>query len=227
MASSFTLNNILRYEGRAMLGMIGMMTGAVINIICDPIFMFALDMGIAGAGLATCIGQMLSFIILMYMFIRKRTVTTLSLFMYTRDIKKLANIAATGLPSLLRQGLGSIATIILNMSCAPYGDEAIAAMTIVNRISFLVFAIALGVGQGFQPICGFNYGAGKYSRVRSAFKFTLVLGEAFVLIGGVLIFIFSPDLIRVFRDDDSVVVIGARALRISALSLPFLARHGD
>ena len=167
MSSSLTMNNLLRYEGKAALGMIGMMSGVVLNMALDPIFMFALGMGIAGAGLSTAISQVVSWIILLLMFLTKKTVSSLSLKLAFKAAPSVVfNIMATGLPSLIRQGLNSVTTVLLNSRCAIYGDAAVAAMSIVSRIFFFAFSIALGIGQGFQPISSFNFGAGKKGRVR-------------------------------------------------------------
>ncbi|MBQ3866820.1 MAG: MATE family efflux transporter, partial [Clostridia bacterium] len=152
MSSSLSLNNFLRYEGKAALGMIGLMTGAVLNMIGDPILMFGLKMGIAGAGLSTAISQLVSWGILLWMFLSGKTESRLSFSVLRRCTPAvLGNVMATGFPSLLRQGLNSLTTVLLNARCAAYGDEAIAAMSIVSRIVFFAFSIALGVGQGFQP----------------------------------------------------------------------------
>lgn len=222
MTASFTLNNILRYEGKAALGMIGLMTGGVLNMIGDPILMFGLDMKIAGAGLSTCISQIVSFFILLLMFLTGKATCHLSIRLFMPSAKAIGNIMATGLPSLLRQGLGSAATIVLNWQTKPFGDEAVAAMSIVSRVSFFIFSIALGVGQGFQPVSGFNYGAGKYSRVKSAFKFTFISGEIFMAIAVLIVYIFSDRVIGIFRDDPLVIEIGTRALRLQCGALLFL-----
>ena len=143
----------------------------------DPFFMFVLNMGIAGAGLSTALSQVVSFCILLSMFLRGKTSARISPRFVSLKPALLLDIVGTGLPSLLRQGLNSLATILLNSCAGVYGDAAIAAMSIVSRIGFFVFSVALGVGQGFQPVSGFNYGAGKYDRVRKAFRFTFALAE--------------------------------------------------
>ncbi len=219
MSSCLTLNNILRYEGRAYLGMIGLMTGAVLNIVGDPIFMFALKMDIAGAGLSTALSQIISWCILVAMFLSGKTDSKLS-FSHLKNgtAKMLFNIMSTGFPSLLRQGLNSLTTVLLNACCAVYGDAAVAAMSIVTRIIFFAFSIALGIGQGFQPVAGFNYGAGKYARLKKAFFFTLAAAESIIIIGCAVLIIFSGGLIGIFRDDAQVIEIGVRALRLQALS---------
>jgi len=219
MGSSLTLNNILRYEGRAALGMIGLMTGAVLNMIGDPILMFGCGMGIAGAGLSTALSQLISWGILIFMFISGRTQTKISWKMVVwKDPRVVLNIMATGFPSLLRQGLNSLTTMLLNLQCAPYGDAAVAAMSIVSRIMFFAFSIVLGIGQGFQPVSGFNYGAGNYDRLRKAFRFTLLLSEGIIIVVSAALILFSGELIRLFRDDPRVIEIGTRALRLQSLS---------
>lgn len=219
MCSCLTMNNILRYEGKAFLGMIGLMSGAIINMIGDPIFMFSLKMGIAGAGLSTALSQLISFSILLSMFIRGKTETIIS-FKKAKlvTMSVLFNIMATGFPSLLRQALNSITTVLLNNRCAKYGDAAVAAMSIVSRIVFFAFSVALGVGQGFQPVSAFSYGAKKYDRLRKAFQFACLMSEGIILISCSALFIFSDGLIGLFRDDPEVIAVGTRALRLQALA---------
>ena len=219
MSSSLTLNNILRYEGKANLGMIGLMTGAILNMVGDPILMFGCGLGISGAGLSTALSQLVSWGILLSMFLRGKTAAVISV----RNLKHarpamLADIMATGFPSLLRQGLNSLTTVLLNLECAPYGDAAVAAMSITARIVFFSFSIALGVGQGFQPVAGFNYGAKKYSRLRAGYKFTAIVSECIIALGTVILVAFAPQLIRIFRNDPAVIEVGTRALRLQAIA---------
>lgn len=220
--TSFTLNNILRYEGNAVFGMIGLMSGAFLNIGGDALLMFGFKMGIAGAGLSTAVSQIISFCILLIPFIRGKTQCKLSLKMVKPDFKLIGNIIATGSPSLIRQGLNSISTILLNFLAMPYGDEAIAGMSIVSRIFFFVFSITIGVGQGFQPVSGFNYGAKKYDRLRKAVKFTISISEVLMIIFGIICFIAAPRLVRLFRDDDVVAGIATRALRYQCVGILFM-----
>lgn len=219
MTSTFTLNNILRFEGKASLAMIGLMSGAVLNIIGDPIFMFGLNMGIAGAGLSTALSQIISFCILLYMFLSGKTQSKLSLRGFTREFSLMFDIVGTGFPSLIRQGLQAISTMILNQQTKIYGDPAVAAMSIVSRISFFIFAVCIGIGQGLQPVCGFNYGAGKFTRVKKAFRFTLITGEIMLGTFAIAGFVFSNELIRIFRDDVDVIAFGMPALRYQCLAL--------
>ena len=223
VASSFTLNNILRYEGKAKLGMIGLMTGGILNIGGDAFFMFKLNMGIAGAGLSTALSQIVSFSILLSMFLRGKTQVKLSIKNVTFKNHTLGNIITTGVPSLVRQGLGSLATIILNLEAASYAmDQGVAAMSIVSRVAFFLFAISLGIGQGFQPVSGFNYGAGKYSRIRSAYKITVILSASVLAVLTIAVLIAPSEIVKLFRDDEEVIVIGTRALKVLCYGQLFL-----
>ncbi len=218
-SSSFTLNNMLRFEGRAKLGMVGLLAGGILNIGGDALFMFGMGMGIAGAGLSTALSQVISFSLLLYMFLSGKTQSKLSFANITLTDRTLIEEIEIGFPSLLRQGLGSFATILVNFKAAQYaGDAGVSAMTIVVRISFFLFAIALGIGQGFQPVCAFNYGAGKYKRQREAYRFTLMLSFVVLTILTVFAMIFSGGLIQLFRDDPDVISIGTRALRLQCVA---------
>ncbi len=228
MAASCVLNNILRYEGMATLAMVGLTTGGLLNMGLDPIFIFTFDMGIDGAGLATAVSQYISFGILLSMFLMKKTQSRLSLSIFAPTKEVLGGIVVTGLPSFARQGLNSVSTMVLNGVAKPFGDAAIAAMGYVFRTSNLVFSVGLGIGQGFQPVSGFNFGAKKYSRVKSGALFTL--GFGMVLIGALAAgcFIFSPDIIKLFISSDEtaqtvskIMEIGVPALRLMCVFLLF------
>lgn len=220
ITASFTMNNLLRYEGKATLGMIGLIVGAVLNIAGDPILMFGLNMGIAGAGLSTCISQIIGFFVLLSMFLLHKTQCRLSVKLIVP--KFLPEIIGTGLPSLLRQGLNSLSTVVLNNCAAVYGDAAVAAMSIVSRVIFFTFSFALGVGQGFQPVCGFNYGAKKYDRLKTAFYFSVMLAEIIVVVISVGLILFPGEIVRIFRDDNTVMEIGSRALVLQGIAQLFL-----
>lgn len=220
--SSLTMNNLLRYEGMAKLGTIALLSGAVLNIFGDALFMFVFKMGIAGAGLATCISQTISFSIMLSMFLRGKTQTKISLKYLSRKIDAYVEIATTGFPSLLRQGLNSVATMLLNRSAAVYGDQAVAAMSIVSRISFFPMAVAVGIGQGFQPISAFNFGAGRKDRVKEAFRKAFIGSEIALFIISVPIFIFAGPVVGKLRDDIEVINIGKDALRYMCVSQLFI-----
>lgn len=222
MTTSCVLNNILRYEGKASLAMIGLTAGGVLNIALDPLFIFVFKMGAMGAGLATAISQLVSFAILFSMFLLGKTQSKISIKLLSRDFKIARDIILTGLPSLARQGLNSVSTMVLNASAKPFGDAAIAAMGYVGRTSSLIFCVGLGIGQGFQPVSGFNYGAGKFSRVKKGTLFTLAFGTGFIGIISTFCFIFAEQIIGIFRKEAEVLAIGSEALRVQCVALLLL-----
>ncbi len=222
MAGSYVLNNVLRFQGSAFYSMLGIGTGGVVNIILDPIFIFVFKMGVAGAALATMLSQMLSFSILLYQNRGCNGNIRISPRSFKPDATMYRDILRTGLPSLYRQGLASLAVIFLNVSAGIYGDAAIAAMSIVNRVTMFAQSVLLGFGQGFQPVCGFNYGAKKYDRVLEAFWFCVKVAVGVLLFFSVLGFLFAPQIITIFRrNDPDVIAIGALALRIQAITFTF------
>lgn len=224
ICASFVMNNLLRAQGKTGLSMIGLTIGGLLNIALDPIFIFAFNMGIAGAAVATILSQGVSFLILLFFLVGNRSSLKLNLSMVSKKIGTYTMIFRLGAPSLLRQGLASVAISILNNRTAVFGDSAISAISIVNRVTMLILAAMLGVGQGFQPIVGYNYGAGFYKRVRSAFKVTLLIGSGMmILIAGVCIF-FAPEIMTIFRPDDPEVIrIGTDTLRFHAAVMPFMS----
>ncbi|MDO4961779.1 MAG: MATE family efflux transporter [Eubacteriales bacterium] len=221
-STSLLLNNILRYEGKAALGTVGMMTGGILNMIGDPILMFGCGLGIHGAGLSTALSQLVSFCILLSMFVRGKTVSRISPRCFRPDPAIIGDVVTTGFPSLLRQMLNSLTTILLNAESAVYGDQAVAAMSIVSRVVFFGFSIAIGIGQGLQPVSAFNYGAKRYDRVRKVYKTALLLAQIVIVVVVAVLLALSGGIIRVFRDDPAVIEIGTRALRLQAASLLFL-----
>ncbi len=218
MTTSYTMNNLLRYEGKAFYGMISMMTGALLNIALDPLLMFGFKLGVLGAGLSTAISQFVGWTIMITMFVRGKSELRLSFRKICFKPALLGNIAATGLPSMIRQGLNALCTILMNTTAKPYGDPAIAAMSIVTRVSFFTFSLSLGIGQGFQPVSGFNYGAGRFSRVRKGYRFGLIISQICMVIFASIVFIFAPQISKALRDDPEVIVIATRAMRLMAVS---------
>ena len=224
ICASFVLNNILRSEGKATLSMIGLTAGGILNIILDPIFIFNLKMETAGAALATLISQAVSFIILISMFLFKKSNIKLSIKNVSLKIKNYWEILLTGMPSLTRQGLASVATVMLNKAANNYGDEAIAAMSITTKVAMLVFCICIGIGQGFMPVAGFNYGAKRFDRVRKAFRFTILTDTVLMTLLAAGIFAFAPDIMKIFRAEDMAVIeIGSMAMRAQAIAMPLMA----
>lgn len=221
MCLSFVMNNYLRAEGKAMYGMIGITIGGVLNIFLDPIFIFTLGFGTAGAAMATALSQLISFCILLSFFLRGKSSVRISLMKVSKDIKLYLKIVLIGLPTLMRQGLASIASVALNVAAAAFGDAAVAAMSITGRIMMFAFSAMLGFGQGFQPVSSFNYGAKRFDRVRLATKYTAFVGTILMLCVSALCIILAPVIMKAFRKDDlEVIAIGVYALRAQALLLP-------
>lgn len=219
MTVGCVLNNILRYEGKATFAMIGLTFGGLLNMFLDPILIFVFDMGTAGAGLSTAISQYLSTLILLSSFLRGKTVTRISYRYFTHEFYDIQNIVMTGMPSLMRQGLNSLSTTVLNLQAAPFGDGAIAAMSIVARCGNLLFSFALGIAQGFQPVCAYNYGAKKYDRVKEGTRFTMLFGMGILSILCLICYLQSPLIIMMFRDESEIVSVGTQALRYLCLTL--------
>ena len=222
LTCSCVMNNILRYEGMAHLAMIGLTTGGILNIGLDPLFIFTLDMGISGAGLATAISNYISMGILLFMFISNKCQCCIKLKYVLLKPKFVWEIVATGLPAFCRNGLNSISTMVLNQMAANWGDACIAAMSVSGRCAMLIFSVAVGIGQGFQPVCGFNYGSKKYDRVRQGIKFLWAFGTIVVVVLAGVMIAFAPQVISLFRRETEVVSVGKVALRYLCLSLMFL-----
>ena len=223
MASSFLLNNILRAEGKAKFAMVGLTTGGLLNLALDPLFIFGFGWGIAGAAIATAISQCVSFGILFSWFLRGKTIVRLSAASISRSPLEYLRILKNGFPSFCRQALASIATIALNVNAAVYGDAAVAAMSIVGRLFMFVFVVNLGIGQGYMPVAGYNYGAGRPDRVKAAFLFTLKVTSVMMTTAAIAGFMAAPGLIRFFiKTDPDVVRIGAVALRAMCFAMPLV-----
>lgn len=222
MTASLVLNNQMRFQGSAVYSMVGIASGAVINIALDPLLIFGFDMGIAGAAVATIISQFISFCLLIAGTFRGGNLR-LNLRDFTPCRKYYQNILKGGFPSLCRQGLGSFATICLNLMAGPYGDAAIAAMSIVSRIANFAASVVIGFGQGVQPVCGFNYGAKLYHRVRHGFWFCVKCSSIFLTAVAIAGWICADGLIEIFlKNDPQVVEYGSLALRLQCITFPLL-----
>ena len=223
MTAALTLNNQLRFQGAAFYSMIGIGSGGILNIILDPVFIFGFDMGVTGAAVATVISQAVSFLLLLYGTTRGENLR-IHLRLFRPRWTDVAELFRGGFPSLCRQGLSSLATIALNFMAGAFGgDAAIAAMGIAARVMHMAFSAILGFGQGFQPVCGFNYGAGLYGRVKEAFWFCVKLGTALLLAASVAGVFFAPQLVALFSDDGAVIAAGTTALRLQCVSFPLTA----
>ncbi len=222
MVSQFVLNNQLRYQGSAMYAMVGLMCGAVLNIGLDPLLIFVFDMGVAGAAAATVCGQIISFVMLLIGSSRGANIRLKPANVRLNGFY-LMNIINGGMPALFRQGLAAVASVLLNRACGIYGDAAIAGMSVTTRVMMFVSSALIGFGQGYQPVCAFNYGAGKKDRVREGYFFCVKWGTVFLLGMSALCLIFAPQIIGFFRDDPEVIAVGQVALRWQAVALPCVA----
>lgn len=227
MMSSLTLNNQLRFQGNARYAMVGITTGAVLNIFLDALLIYVFNMGVMGASLATCISQMVGWFVLLLGTERSGNVH-IRLRNFSPSWQSYKDIFKGGNPSLCRHVFVCVSTIMLNRYAAYYaapGTEAsaIAAFAIVSRIMMFAFSIILGIGQGFQPVCGFNYGAGLHERVRRSFVFTTQLSTVILIIISITFAIFAPEIIKVFRSEDAELVkIGTRVLWWQCISFPLI-----
>ena len=223
MIGAFVLNNILRSQGCAKYAMWGIASGGIFNVALDPILIFAFDMGTSGAALATMISQCVSFLILLLCFITGKSQTRLKLSKISINIMDYLGILKAGLPSFSRQGLASISTMFLNRNARIYGDAAVAAMGIVGKIFMMIFSTLIGIGQGAQPVIGYNYGAKKYKRVKKAITFTWAAGTVLLTVLGIAVFFMAELLVARFTKGDAEVVrIGKLALMAYSLVLPIM-----
>ncbi len=221
LVASLVLNNQIRFQGNAVFSMVGVTAGAVLNIGLDPLFIFTFGMGVGGAALATIISQFVSFVLLWLGTLRGGNIR-IRLRHFTATMAMFREIIRGGIPSLLRQGLASLATVALSFAAGAFGDTAIAAMSIVGRVIFFAVSAVIGFGQGFQPICGFNYGAKRYDRVRAAFWFSVKLSFGVLLFASLVGMVFAPQIVDLFlRGNAEVTRIGALSLRLQCILLPF------
>ena len=220
--AALTLNNELRFQGNARQGMIGIGFGALLNTGLDPVLISVAGLGVTGAGISTMVSQIISFWLLVFFTFRggNMPIKLSRLSMKGRYIKE---IFRGGIPSFCRQVIGSVATILLNYALKPYGDSAIAAMAVVSKVSMLLLSVVIGLGQGFQPMCGMNYGAKKYDRVLKSFYITTASSTAVLVAGAVVGFLFASPIISLFASEEATVEIGARALRYQLIPAVFSA----
>jgi len=224
MVAATVLNQQLRFQGSAAIAMTGMLSGAILNIFLDPLFIFVFGLGVKGAAIATMISQMVSFSILLFYGSTRKGNIPIRFKDFSPSVPRYVEMFRGGVPALLRQSLMSVASIIINHFARPYGDAAIAAISISNRVSMFAASVVLGFGQGFQPVCGFNYGAKLYSRVKKAFWFCARFCSGALLVIAIVMALFAPNIIALFRKDDlEVIAIGALGLRLQCISLPFAA----
>lgn len=221
IASGFLMNMQLRFQGESFYSMLCMVAGAVLNTILTPLLIFPLGLGIAGSALATVISEAVSFFLLLYEM-KKAGITKLGLqYVRVPDRIMLRQINNGGVPSFTRQVMLGVATSLLNNAAAPFGDAAIAGIAVVQRITSVANFFQIGIGQGFQPIVGYNLGAKRYARIREAYSMAIKACFVSVAAIGVITFAFAPQLIAVFRDDPAVVAFGTLTLRLQSITMPF------
>lgn len=222
MCMAFVLNSILRAEGQALYSMIGMSAGGILNLILDPIFIFVLHRGIAGAAIATMIGQLVSFTILSVFFLRDRSIVKLRIRFISKKPRAYWRILRTGAPTFLRQGLASLSSTLLNVQAKAFGDAAVAAISIANKLYMLVRNVVIGIGHGFQPIAGYCFGAKRYSRVKKVFWRATLSATLLCCAVAIVVFLFREPIMLWFRDDPDVVKIGSDMLAFLCLSIPLM-----
>ena len=232
MCMSFVLNNVLRAEGKAVLSMIGLIVGAVVNVGLDPLLIFGFDLGISGAAIATCVSQILSFCILLFMFLSHKTIVRIRVNAISRKFAVYGDIIATGFPSFCRQILASLCAVFLTRAAFKYGTLAYgtedggkaaqAAFNVVQKVFMLAFSISLGIGQGYQPVLGYNYSAKRFDRVKSAYLFTLGFSTLLMLGFCIVCGIFSKGLMGLFSLSGMATEIGSFALRLQCITMPLL-----
>ncbi|MBR5543202.1 MAG: MATE family efflux transporter [Oscillospiraceae bacterium] len=220
--ASFVLNNNLRYEGKALFSMFGLASGGIINIFGDWLLVYVYNFGVLGAGIATTVSQAISFVILYVFFVRKAQ-GKIGFKYISRNVRTYLSVVRVGLPALIRQGLGSLSSGILNNLTRPFGDAAIAAMSVVSRFSMFVMCVGLGIGQGYQPVASFNYQAKRYDRVKRGLLITMGIGTCCILCLSVPGFILSDKIIYLFQKESEVIRIGKTALRFACVGTTFLA----
>ena len=221
MASNFVMNQCLRSEGSATLSMVGMGFGGILNIILDPIFIFGLDMGVAGASLATAISKFVSFGILIFPYVTRRSLLHLSIrnFKPTKDI--VSKVVSVGSSSMFRNGLNVISAIMLNNIAGGISDSVLAAVGVSNKIMMFPFCIILGFGNGFQPVAGFNWGAKRFDRVEESYKFSARVSLIGSAVMALLIALFCDKLIILFAGTDMEMRrIGAFCILAQCIALP-------
>ena len=220
MMAQFVINNQLRFQGSAVYAMVGLMCGAVMNIVLDPLLILVFHMQVRGAAIATVMGQVTSFIVLLIGTSKGENIK-LSIKNVHINGYYLKEIVNGGAPSLFRQGMAAIATLILNRTAGAIGsDAAIAGMSVAGRVMMMMASALIGFGQGYQPVCSFNYGAGLTKRVKEGFIFCVKYSTVFLVGIGVVCFIFAPDIIALFSKNPMAMEVGVAALRFQACTLP-------
>lgn len=224
MTTSFVLNQCLRSEGSPYYSMFGMGIGGLINIALDPLFIFTFDMGVAGAAIATAISKFIGFCILIAPYVLKKSVLRLSFKNISFGADIVREIVFMGAPSLLRIGLQVLASILINRAAGHYSDSALAGISVVTRIMMIPGSIALGFGQGFMPVAGYNWGAKRFDRVKKSYTFSTASIFLFTLLLSIFMIIFSKEIIQLFtKTDAEMLEIGSFCLITQSVIMPLNA----
>ena len=221
MASNFVMNQCLRSEGSATLSMVGMGFGGILNIVLDPIFIFGFDMGVAGASLATAISKLVSFVILVFPYVTRRSLLRLSLRNFRASWDIFSQIIAVGSSSMFRSGLAVVSAIMLNDLAGNISDSVLAAVGVCNKVMMFPFSIILGFGSGFQPVAGFNWGAKRYDRVRESYRFCSRVAIIGSLIMALVVGVFADTFVVLFAGtDEEMRRIGIICMVSQCIALP-------
>lgn len=224
LCTSSVMSCILRNEGEPIYAVVGLVIGGFFNVILDPVLIFWAHWGIAGAAAATIVSQTLSWLILLRAFITGKSIVKINPRSISRRWRDYFEIYTTGIPTTCRQGMASLGSAVLNIYASQYGDSAVAAVTISNKIYLFVRNVIIGVGQGFQPVAGFNFGAGDKERTRQAFIFSTQLGTVICVVAAVFIGLNTELVMSWFRGDDpAVIAIGKSALLFACAVMPLMA----
>ena len=218
---SFVLNNNLRYEGKSFYSMIGLVSGGLINIFLDYLMVVVFETGILGAGIATAVSQTISFSILFYFF-KKMGESKIRFTHMSKNVHTYLTIMKVGFPALVRQGLASFSGGLLNNITRPFGDAAIAAMSVANRFSMFVMCVGLGIGQGYQPVAAFNYQAKHYDRVKRGLLATMAIGFCMVACLAIPSIFLAEQIVYAFQKSPAVMEVGVLALRAACVGTMFL-----
>ena len=220
MILSFTMNNLMRWQGKANVAVFGLAAGGILNIALDPLFIFGLDMGIGGAGLATLLSQCFSMTVLFCLLLSSKSQLKVRPRYIARTPLVYGRILKQGMPSFWRQGVLSVATMAVNYNARLYGDAAVAALAICSKVFQMINSVIIGFGHGFQPVLGFNYGAKQWDRVKQAVTFSVKLCFGILFCAAVAGFFLAPHIVTLFRDDPEVIAIGTTVFRWQCLVMP-------
>ncbi|HBP37900.1 MAG TPA: MATE family efflux transporter [Clostridiales bacterium] len=224
MTANFVMNQCLRSEGSAVYSMTGMISGAILNIGLDPLFIITFGWGVKGASAATAISKLVSFIILIIPYIRRRSLLHLSFrnIRFSRDI--VSEVVKMGFPTAMRTGLTALSTLVMNNMAGLFSDSALAAISVANRIMMFPTAAVLGFGQGYQPVAGFNWGARRYDRVKKAFWFSSIVGTLGITVLSLIIIVYAGPIMQLFTTADAeMLVIGKLCIRLQCYVMPIHA----